>query len=108
MVVMSARKLSLLLALSISGCGDDAQTTPDAKPDAIDYSIGEAPPLAQPCTDSIGDLYTVPSGLPAMDDTHRGDVVRCTVTEKLTVPEIKAQIAAYNANMFNTTYTNTS
>jgi pimeloyl-ACP methyl ester carboxylesterase len=92
---MSARKLSLLVALSISGCGGGGNT-PDAGPDAVDYTLGEAPQLAMPCTDSLTDVYTLPTGLPAMDDSHRGDVFRCSVTEKLTVPEVKAQLAVYN------------
>jgi hypothetical protein len=62
-----------------------------------------------PCTDTKADIYgPLPSGLPAMDDSRRGDVFRCAVTEKLTVPEVKAQIEAFNENKFNTTYANLS
>lgn len=99
---MTARSLSLL-SLAILGCGDD----PKVMPDAEDYTLGEAPQLAMPCTDKTTDIYAaLPSGLPPMDDSHRGDVFRCAVAEKLTVPEIKAQIEAYNENRFNTTYAN--
>lgn len=101
---MRVRSLSLLSLISLLvGCGDDQQATHDASPDAVDYSIGDAPQLAMPCSDALADLYTLPLTLPAMDDSHRGDVFRCTVTEKLTVPEIKAQIEAYNAGYANAT-----
>lgn len=94
----------VLLSLAVVGCGDE----PAVMPDAIDYTLGEAPQLAMPCTDSLADVYTLPSNLPAMDDSRRGDVFRCSVTEKLTVPEVKTKIAEYNENRFNTTYVNTT
>lgn len=87
----------------VVGCGDDGQhVTPDAAPDAIDYSIGDHPQLAMPCTDALGDMYTLPSSLAPMDDSHRGDVFRCAISEKLTVPEIRAQIEIDNAPFMNT------
>ncbi|HEY5924702.1 MAG TPA: lipase family protein [Kofleriaceae bacterium] len=89
---MHARSLSLLTFVMV-GCGDDGQTI---EPDAIDYTLGEAPALAMPCTDSPSDVYTLPT-LPAMDDSRRGDVFRCAITEKITVPDIKALIEADNA-----------
>ncbi len=98
---MSPRTLALL-SLAFLACGDDQQAVPDAMPDAVDFTIGEAPELAMPCADAAGDLYTLPSDLPAMDDSHRGDVFRCSVTEKLTIPEIQAQITADNAPYMNT------
>ena len=81
-----------LLTLVLIGCGDDAQP----QPDAIDYTLGEHPALAMACSDSKDSVYTLPTGLPAMDDSHRGDVFRCALAEKLTVPDLKAQIAAYD------------
>lgn len=96
----------LVTILSMFGCGDDGGgKTPDAAPmpDGIDYSIGEHPQLAQACSDSLADVYTLPSDLPVMDDSHRGDVFRCAIAEKLTVPEIKAQIEADNMPYTNTT-----
>lgn len=84
------------VSLLVIGCGDDPAVTPDAAPDAIDYSIGAHPQLAMPCTDAQADVFTLPSDLPAMDDSHRGDVFRCAITEKLTIPDIRAQIDAYN------------
>jgi hypothetical protein len=93
-----------LLSLVFVGCGDPAPVMPDA----VDHTLGEAPALAMPCTDSVSDVYVMPSGLPAMDDSRRGDVFRCAVAEKLTVPEIKTKIGEYNENRFNTAYTNTT
>ena len=89
---MNARSLSLLTVLVV-GCGDDGETV---KPDAVDYTLGEAPALAMACTDAPTDVYTLPT-LPAMEDSRRGDVFRCAITEKITVPDIKAQIEADNA-----------
>jgi dienelactone hydrolase len=97
---MRARSLSLVTVAIIS-CGDDQPMM--VSPDAADYTIGEAPQLAMPCTSTLADVYTLPTGLPAMDDSHRGDVFRCAVTEKLMVPEIRAQIEAYNTGYTNTT-----
>ena len=105
MVAMRLRSFSLL-SLAFLGCGDDPKVTP---PDAAeDYTLGEHPQLAMACNDTLADIYTLPSGLPAMDDSHRGDVFRCAKAEKLMVPEIKTQIDAYNENKFNTTYENLS
>lgn len=100
---MGTRSFFLLSLLALVACGDDGaqMTPPDAAPDAIDYSIGDPPALAQPCTDTAADIYVLPSDLPAMDDSHRGDVFRCSVSEKLTVPEIKDQLAAYNVGYTN-------
>ena len=67
---------------------DDAPI--DAEP-----PLGDAPALSLPCTDALADVYTLPGSLPAMDDSHRGDVFRCAVTEKLNATAVRAQIAAY-------------
>lgn len=82
--------------LLVVGCGDDQQGTPDARPDAIDYTIGEHPQLALPCNDALADVYTLPEDLAPMEDSLRGEIFRCAKAEKLTVPEIRDQIAAYN------------
>jgi pimeloyl-ACP methyl ester carboxylesterase len=88
-----------LSAISLLACGDDGGKTPDAPPmpDA-DYRIGEHPQLARACTDTLADVYTLPTDLPAMDDSHRGDVFRCALAEKLTIPEVQTQIDEYNKN----------
>jgi pimeloyl-ACP methyl ester carboxylesterase len=92
-----------VLTLSIVACGDDQPAQPDATPTPdADYRLGEHPPLARACTDAVADIYTLPTDLPAMDDSHRGDVFRCAITEKLTVPEIETQIAASNETFANT------
>jgi pimeloyl-ACP methyl ester carboxylesterase len=96
------RKLSryfVSIAL-VAGCGDDAPTkTPDANvvtPDAPVETLGAPPELAMPCTDSLADVYNLPSSLPTMDDTHRGDVFRCAPSESLSTYKVNAQIDAYN------------
>ena len=98
MVVMSARSLYLLFAARLFiACGDDGNSPADAKPDAVDYTLGDHPALDDGVQPTRSPTSTrCRSGLPAMDDTHRGDVVRCAKSEKLTVPEIKAEITAYN------------
>src|SRR6187551_2236936 len=99
---MRARCLSLL-SLTLLACGDDQPAMPDsAMPDAIDYTIGDHPQLAVACSDTLADIYNLPSNLPAMDDSHRGDVFRCAISEKLTVPQIEEKITATNANFVTT------
>lgn len=93
----------MFLSLLVLACGDDQPATQDASPDAVDYTIGEHPQLAMPCADAVADVYTLPSGLAAMDDSRRGDVFRCAKTEKLTVPEIKTQIDEYSKGYPNAT-----
>jgi len=101
---MGIRSLFFVLVVANAGCGgcDGDNDNPDASPDAIDYSLGEHPALAIACADSLADVYTLPTGLPAMDDTHRGDVFHCALAEKMTVPEIQAAITASNAGYMNT------
>lgn len=84
-----------LLPLCVVGCGDSKNDTSDM---AMSGSLGPAPPLAVPCNDTKDDVYNLPSGLPAMDMTHRGDVIRCAVTESLTADKVNSQIAAYDVN----------
>jgi dienelactone hydrolase len=92
----------VLLSLTLLACGDDGAATPDAAPPDADYRIGEHPQLAVACSDTLADIYNLPTNLPTMDDSHRGDVFRCALSEKMTVPEIQAQITATNANFMNT------
>jgi pimeloyl-ACP methyl ester carboxylesterase len=90
------------VVLTISACGGGGGSTPDASHDSappIDApveTLGPAPALAIACSDSAADVYTLPTGLPAMDDSHRGDVFRCATTESLSQYKVNAQIAAYN------------
>lgn len=101
------RKLSwYVLSFAFAGCGDDSATkTPDAfvMPDAPVETLGPAPELAMACSDSMTDVYTLPSGLPTMSDSHRGDVFRCSTGESLSAYKVNAQIEAYNANFTNAT-----
>ena len=60
------------------------------------------PELAMACSDALADVYTLPSNLPAMDDTHRGDVFRCATTESLSAYKVNKQIDAYNIGYMNT------
>ena len=91
-----------ILAITLFGCGDDgaktpdAAVTPDAPPDAPVETLGPPPALAMACADTLADVYVLPTGLPAMDDTHRGDVFRCAIGESLSTYKVNAQIDAYN------------
>lgn len=64
-------------------------------------TLGTAPALAMPCSDAVADVYNLPSGLAAMDMSHRGDVFRCAVTESMTAAKVNAQLAAYNVGYDN-------
>src|SRR5690242_20397080 len=73
---------SLVLISSLAACGGGGGSKPDAPVhtdsgpmiDAPVETLGPPPALAIACTDSLADVYTLPSGLPTMDDSHRGDV----------------------------------
>lgn len=89
--------------LTVSACGGGGDKTPDAavhdsgpNVDAPVETLGTPPALAIPCTDAAADVYTLPSGLPAMSDSHRGDVFHCATTESLSTYKVNAQITAYN------------
>jgi pimeloyl-ACP methyl ester carboxylesterase len=105
METMHARRLFAVMLVAACGGGGsnpDATVIDDAPIDS-EPPLGDAPALAQPCTDTLTDVYTLPSDLPPMSDGHRGDVFRCAVTEKLTASEVRAKIDAYNAGYTNTT-----
>jgi pimeloyl-ACP methyl ester carboxylesterase len=89
-----------------AGCGgDDAPAkTPDAAPmpDAPVETLGPPPELAMPCSDSLADVYNLPTSLPTMDNSHRGDVFRCAPSESLSTWKVNAQIDAFNAGFMNT------
>jgi len=90
--------------LTFSACGGGGGgKTPDAavhdsapNVDAPVETLGTPPALAIACTDAAADVYTLPSGLPAMSDSHRGDVFHCATTESLSKYKVNAQITAYN------------
>ena len=94
---------SCVVLVTFSACGGGGGKTPDAAVvidsvpiDAPVETLGPAPALAIACTDAVTDVYTLPSNLPAMDDSHRGDVFHCAVTESLSKYKVNAQIAAFN------------
>ncbi len=99
-----------VVAFSFLGCGDDGakatdaavDSPKDAPPDAAPLTLGPAPDLAMACADTAATVYTLPSGLPAMNDSHRGDVIRCAITESLSAFKVNAQINGYNAGYTNT------
>ena len=89
---------SIILAsvpLFVLGCGNGSNN--NSSPDmAMEPTLGPAPALAVACADPAADVYTVPSGLPAMDMTHRGDILHCAVTESLTAAKVNALLDTYN------------
>ena len=91
------------VSLVIIGCGDDGATTQDAgRPMHPSETLGAAPDLAMSCSDALADVYTLPSSLPTMDDSHRGDVFRCAKTESLSAYKVNKQIDAYNIGYMKT------
>ena len=63
------------LLLTLVACGGGGGGTPDATaPDAAPPNVD----LAVPCSDAMSAVYTLPSGLPAYDTSHRGDVFHCS------------------------------
>jgi pimeloyl-ACP methyl ester carboxylesterase len=47
------------------------------------------------CKDALADVYKLPTGLPAYDSSHRGDVIRCAPAGYLSAAEANAQLALY-------------
>jgi hypothetical protein len=89
-----ARRLVWLFLVG-AACGSSSPGAPDATPPDA------APPdvqLAVPCTDAMADVYTLPSGLPAWDSTHRGDVFHCSRDRWL---DAAALDAAARADSYN-------
>ncbi len=81
-------------------------STPDA---AIDSAPQEAGPTARadlpgvPCNDTIADVYVTPTGLPPMNDGHRGDVIRCAEDFALEQSSAQAEVVAKGIAMTATT-----
>jgi pimeloyl-ACP methyl ester carboxylesterase len=95
--------LTFVIACGGGSSNPDAPVVDHDAPIDAEPPLGDAPALAQPCTDTLSDVFTLPSNLPAMNDSHRGDVFRCAVTEKLNASAVKAQIAGYNTGYTNVT-----
>jgi pimeloyl-ACP methyl ester carboxylesterase len=85
-----------ILPLFAFGCSDKSNNNSSDMAMPNGSLPGTAPTLAIACTDQVTDVHTVPSGLPAMDMTHRGDILKCAVTESLNADKVNSQITAYN------------
>lgn len=79
------------IPLLLLGCGDSNKGGND-----MAMTLGPAPMLAAACSDTLADVYNLPTGMPAMDDSHRGDVFRCAITESLTADQTNAQAKLWN------------
>lgn len=86
-----------MLVVALVGCGDDANSIPDARPDGPPQTLGPPPELAMACSDSPADVYVRPASLGTMTDANRGDVFRCAPGESLSTIKVSSQIDAYNA-----------
>ncbi|HTJ41947.1 MAG TPA: alpha/beta hydrolase [Kofleriaceae bacterium] len=64
------------LMMFLSACGGSGSSS---SPDAAGSADAAAPTvtLNQACTDTYDQIYADPTGLPAFDASHRGDVFRC-------------------------------
>src|SRR6184192_2098904 len=91
-----------LAPLLVIGCGN---STNNGGPDMamVPTTLGTAPALAIACADKAADVYSLPTGLPAMDMTHRGDVFHCAITESLTAAKVNAELTSYNSSAANAT-----
>ncbi|MCU1280370.1 MAG: Triacylglycerol lipase precursor [bacterium] len=96
---------SLIFALAplfAFGCGGgNNNSSPDMA--MAPTTLGTPPPLAITCNDQLADVYTVPTTLPAMDLTHRGDVFHCAAAESMTASKVNAQLVAYKSTAPNVT-----
>ena len=90
----------LLVPFCFLGCGNGSNNG-SADMAMPPTTLGPAPALAVACTDKVSDVYTLPSGLPAMDMTHRGDVFHCAVSESLTAGKVNSQLMGYDATFPN-------
>ena len=79
------------------GCGGSGnkggQDAAPAPPD-MSLGLGPAPALAVGCTDSAGDLYTLPTLAP-YTSANRGDVFHCNVSESLNADAVNTLAKSY-------------
>ncbi|HEY2745600.1 MAG TPA: lipase family protein, partial [Polyangia bacterium] len=88
------------IPLFVFGCGGGkGGNNPDM---TMSTSLGTAPMLAMSCGDERADVYTLPTGLPAMDMTHRGDVFHCAITESVTAAKVNDELNGYNTGYTDT------
>ena len=75
-------------------CGGNTTPADMAAADMASPDMTTLPPpqLAVACNDAITDVYVEPTGLPAYDSSHRGDVVRCAKDRSLTAAQVNAAL----------------
>jgi pimeloyl-ACP methyl ester carboxylesterase len=56
--------------------------------------ISPADQVVVPCTDAVGDVYITPTGLPSMDMSARGNVIRCAFDSTMSLADINAAFAS--------------
>ena len=91
---------------SSSGAGGgDASVGDDvARDGGVDATVDAAPPtVTAACSDSIGSVYTTPSGLPPLSASARGDVVRCAKDTDIDVSAMTSRLST--AKVANVTAT---
>ena len=78
-----------VLVLGMSGCSGSMTPVPPTPVAPM------APALAISCSDSIDQIYAMPSGLPAFDASHRGDVASCAVDQHLSAQALRDASVAF-------------
>ena len=68
---MLTRRLCLSLCLFGAACASDSPKTGE------DVLAAKSALVKLACTDSVDSVYKKPGNLPPLDDSRRGDVVRC-------------------------------
>jgi pimeloyl-ACP methyl ester carboxylesterase len=87
--------VTALVIMALVGCGgsNPSRSSPDMAPS---LSLGPAPQLAVACRDTLADIYNnLPSNLPPMDNTHRGDVFHCALGESLSAAYANTQAKSF-------------
>jgi pimeloyl-ACP methyl ester carboxylesterase len=99
-------------AASVMTGGEDASSpaeggsAPDTGVDSASADAAPAPRADIPgiaCNDTIDDVYVTPTGLPPMDDSHRGDIIRCAEDFALEESSAQAEVVAKGITMTATT-----
>ena len=86
-----------ILATGLGACGGGGGTDDGALPDMTTTATADmttAASIAIACTDTFADVYKLPTGLPAYDATHRGDVVRCAFDQSVSAATANTTLAA--------------
>lgn len=80
------------LTLAILGCKNSGG---GSSPDMAMATLGPPPTLAMSCADQRADVYNLPGNLGAMDDSHRGEIFHCAVSESMTALKLNTMATAY-------------